>query len=122
SSRRRHTRFSRDWSSDVCSSDLEAGLVDVGSLAVTVVHAVHQASAQALELTFLQGVTDDNVGFGMVAIQRAAITHLVNDAGVQTLDTNGAEVEAVANQRYSFVRVVHRARTDHALGNDVFAA
>src|SRR5690606_41186473 len=24
-SRRRHTRFSRDWSSDVCSSDLEEG-------------------------------------------------------------------------------------------------
>src|SRR5690606_40934664 len=26
SSRRRHTRFSRDWSSDVCSSDLAAAL------------------------------------------------------------------------------------------------
>src|SRR5690606_40933146 len=26
SSRRRHTRFSRDWSSDVCSSDLGFGL------------------------------------------------------------------------------------------------
>src|SRR5690606_39804590 len=25
SSRRRHTRFSRDWSSDVCSSDLASG-------------------------------------------------------------------------------------------------
>src|SRR5690606_40974351 len=25
SSRRRHTRFSRDWSSDVCSSDLGGG-------------------------------------------------------------------------------------------------
>src|SRR5690606_39716555 len=25
SSRRRHTRFSRDWSSDVCSSDLQIG-------------------------------------------------------------------------------------------------
>src|SRR5215208_1910689 len=25
SSRRRHTRWPRDWSSDVCSSDLEAG-------------------------------------------------------------------------------------------------
>src|SRR5690606_41016793 len=25
SSRRRHTRFSRDWSSDVCSSDLSIG-------------------------------------------------------------------------------------------------
>src|SRR5690606_41071483 len=27
SSRRRHTRFSRDWSSDVCSSDLHAALL-----------------------------------------------------------------------------------------------
>src|SRR5690606_40482638 len=26
SSRRRHTRFSRDWSSDVCSSDLTTGI------------------------------------------------------------------------------------------------
>src|SRR5690606_29621607 len=26
SSRRRHTSFSRDWSSDVCSSDLKAGI------------------------------------------------------------------------------------------------
>src|SRR5690606_39628730 len=31
SSRRRHTRFSRDWSSDVCSSDL-AGKVGIGEL------------------------------------------------------------------------------------------
>src|SRR5690606_40768912 len=28
SSRRRHTRFSRDWSSDVCSSDLERRSLD----------------------------------------------------------------------------------------------
>src|SRR5690606_39551031 len=28
SSRRRHTRFSRDWSSDVCSSDLVLDIVD----------------------------------------------------------------------------------------------
>src|SRR5690606_41026390 len=30
-SRRRHTRFSRDWSSDVCSSDLRGGLVEVAA-------------------------------------------------------------------------------------------
>src|SRR5690606_39481598 len=30
SSRRRHTRFSRDWSSDVCSSDLENDLFNLG--------------------------------------------------------------------------------------------
>src|SRR5690606_39443110 len=29
SSRRRHTRFSRDWSSDVCSSDLVVGVADI---------------------------------------------------------------------------------------------
>src|SRR5690606_40122265 len=30
SSRRRHTRFSRDWSSDVCSSDLRGAMEVVG--------------------------------------------------------------------------------------------
>src|SRR5260370_7783444 len=30
SSRRRHTRFKCDWSSDVCSSDLEEGTVSSG--------------------------------------------------------------------------------------------
>src|SRR5690606_40386162 len=33
SSRRRHTRFSRDWSSDVCSSDL-SGKIASGELQV----------------------------------------------------------------------------------------
>src|SRR5690606_41066869 len=33
SSRRRHTRFSRDWSSDVCSSDLALNLTGEPSLA-----------------------------------------------------------------------------------------
>src|SRR5256886_12551875 len=33
SSRRRHTRFDCDWSSDVCSSDLVERWVSVGSLA-----------------------------------------------------------------------------------------
>src|SRR5690606_40184447 len=37
SSRRRHTRFSRDWSSDVCSSDLkEGGKILCGGKRVTV--------------------------------------------------------------------------------------
>src|SRR3712207_9299416 len=30
SSRRRHTRYWRDWSSDVCSSDLDAAEVEAG--------------------------------------------------------------------------------------------
>src|SRR5690606_41010027 len=56
SSRRRHTRFSRDWSSDVCSSDLAcfmakpaAGPVgeglghEAGLLAMSMGHALDQA-------------------------------------------------------------------------------
>src|SRR2546421_5701628 len=35
SSRRRHTRSDRDWSSDVCSSDLPAFRLDDSRLAVT---------------------------------------------------------------------------------------
>src|SRR5207253_5805901 len=35
SSRRRHTRWPRDWSSDVCSSDLPAGPVTDGRVALT---------------------------------------------------------------------------------------
>src|SRR5690606_39748760 len=41
SSRRRHTRFSRDWSSDVCSSDLE------GRRAVAVTAVEHPAVLDA---------------------------------------------------------------------------
>src|SRR5690606_39527890 len=43
SSRRRHTRFSRDWSSDVCSSDLDHQHVKVGAL----VHLDASASVDA---------------------------------------------------------------------------
>src|SRR5436309_15978069 len=56
SSRRRHTRFSRDWSSDVCSSDLDR---EVGSLldvlpedAVTIVMSDHGATPMMGGLCF----------------------------------------------------------------------
>src|SRR5690606_40621541 len=47
SSRRRHTRFSRDWSSDVCSSDLAARRV-VKRARVNMQHA--QALVGAMDL------------------------------------------------------------------------
>src|SRR5690606_40637752 len=60
SSRRRHTRFSRDWSSDVCSSDL----VDEADLAEQLVHpcpllrqkaGVLLVGAPVLEVDLLMG-------------------------------------------------------------------
>src|SRR5690606_40126638 len=48
-SRRRHTRFSRDWSSDVCSSDL------IGGGAAGYTAAIYAARAM-LEPTLIQGI------------------------------------------------------------------
>src|SRR6266496_326471 len=52
SSRRRHTRSLRDWSSDVCSSDLEhaAGARDFGvDRGIGVVRAVAEVTGQRVE-------------------------------------------------------------------------
>src|SRR5690606_3838757 len=50
SSRRRHTRFSRDWSSDVCSSDLAAVVAPLVAVLADSERAapVRQATARAL--------------------------------------------------------------------------
>src|SRR5690606_39335121 len=47
SSRRRHTRFSRDWSSDVCSSDLRATPDNAGDYHYRRLVAMRAASALA---------------------------------------------------------------------------
>src|SRR5699024_1443957 len=55
SSRRRHTRSKRDWSSDVCSSDLtESGFLDVLETA--------SASAQSVERLLLVDDRADEYG------------------------------------------------------------
>src|SRR2546427_4241941 len=56
SSRRRHTRFDCDWSSDVCSSDLGGE-----------VHAVRVDLAQKAELTRAEGLHVGRVCLGDVA-------------------------------------------------------
>src|SRR5690606_15715251 len=49
SSRRRHTRFSRDWSSDVCSSDLrKARLQDIAHATVAAFEALGRDAAANL--------------------------------------------------------------------------
>src|SRR5690606_41056248 len=42
SSRRRHTRFSRDWSSDVCSFDLRTAVVQAGVVLETLQYPLEQ--------------------------------------------------------------------------------
>src|SRR5690606_40303188 len=86
SSRRRHTRFSRDWSSDVCSSDLVlldeggrvSGLVDPSVLSQVPPHArpTTPLSAVASVLPAESVVTEllgaDGVGAAAREIGRAS--------------------------------------------------
>src|SRR5690606_25270811 len=54
SSRRRHTRFSRDWSSDVCSSDLRGrAAAEIG--AVAEVRAAAEIAAECGQRIVLRG-------------------------------------------------------------------
>src|SRR5690606_40731801 len=48
----RHTRFSRDWSSDVCSSDLGDEVELFGGCHEHEVHVVRQVAAHGGELKF----------------------------------------------------------------------
>src|SRR5690606_40381450 len=57
SSRRRHTRFSRDWSSDVCSSDL-VYLAQLHADAVRSLVAAEDLAAGALIVIVLRAEAD----------------------------------------------------------------
>src|SRR5690606_39800437 len=71
SSRRRHTRFSRDWSSDVCSSDLMDPRVEnlIGSLRDT--GFIIREPNRSGSLTF---TAQDPDGIGSVKIPGAEMT------------------------------------------------
>src|SRR5690606_2813621 len=74
SSRRRHTRFSRDWSSDVCSSDLFVSWGAIG--ARTTESQVHRELASGLScpVGFKNG-TDGNVKIAIDAVLAASHPH-----------------------------------------------
>src|SRR5690606_39528304 len=84
--RRRHTRFSRDWSSDVCSSDL-LNIVPTSTGA---------AKAIGLVLPELAGKLD---GFAMrVPVPTGSVTDLTVTAGRQTsVDEVNAAMKAAAD-------------------------
>src|SRR2546422_8587305 len=69
SSRRRHTRCSRDWSSDVCSSDL----VDIGYKSEGLIPKYEFMEPDALKLgdeieVLLEQIEDE---YGMVVLSRS---------------------------------------------------
>src|SRR2546429_3456855 len=78
SSRRRHTRCSRDWSSDVCSSDL-------AEFAVT--HLQAQRADGVVDDLFLVGAEEDEVA----VLCARALEDLGNGRVMQVLDDRSEE-------------------------------
>src|SRR3989440_7342622 len=65
SSRRRHTRSDRDWSSDVCSSDLARAAEGMGALRRAA------AAGTPFDLAILDAQMPDQDGFELAALVRA---------------------------------------------------
>src|SRR5690606_40865597 len=75
-SRRRHTRFSRDWSSDVCSSDLKLRLLNGAHSYLA------YAGSLAGHATIAEAVADPALAVGVRALQAEAVTTLDAPDGV----------------------------------------
>src|SRR5690606_41130114 len=93
SSRRRHTRFSRDWSSDVCSSDLD----DFNRLTV---------SDSALALRLFLTASAQQCGFGKTfgthtlegGGRNIAVEIGAQDTHVDDIDTQRSEERRVGKE------------------------
>src|SRR5207253_6640569 len=69
SSRRRHTRWPRDWSSDVCSSDLMVAIIAMAALSIDIItlylareeaqRSADQAALAAARVISISGLTGD---------------------------------------------------------------
>src|SRR5690606_40072879 len=69
SSRRRHTRFSRDWSSDVCSSDLRAQ----ARTGVDATHNIKLGDGGIREIEFIVQLTQLIRGGRMPSLQKRGL-------------------------------------------------
>src|SRR5690606_10185932 len=75
SSRRRHTRFSRDWSSDVCSSDL------LGGYAETLLEEISPLQVRAPEHALSPGIA-----MALVIDKSGSMNEQVGGDGLSKLD------------------------------------
>src|SRR5690606_39363285 len=85
SSRRRHTRFSRDWSSDVCSSDLLFGIWPQQQRPIQDLARHVKTIALAPEISLCISTVKPSFGAGAVSDQPSAGSTLQKMARVRGL-------------------------------------
>src|SRR5690606_40025251 len=103
-SRRRHTRFSRDWSSDVCSSDLQHRMNKKGRLiAVT-------APSGSGKTTIVKHIleTFPETAFSVSATTREKRSHEVHGKDYYYLSLERSEERRVGKEDTSWVSRLQR--------------
>src|SRR5215510_10411711 len=103
SSRRRHTRWPRDWSSDVCSSDLDADLSLIKGKQVTIIGYGSQGHAHAQNLNdsgvkVTVGLRKGGASWGKVekaGLKVAEVADAVRDADVVMILLPDEQIGAV---------------------------
>src|SRR5699024_12214867 len=81
SSRRRHTRSKRDWSSDVCSSDLDGQKNSSNTIHIDIIQSMEQvmdAIDSFAGATLLQGKTYNTAKTYMSAVFRPLAQGIIN--------------------------------------------
>src|SRR5690606_40585509 len=82
---RRHTRFSRDWSSDVCSSDLGESGGDVRNVASPDIYT-EDFSAAVDYVGLLPSVDRDRIGaIGICGLSGMALTAATSDTRIKAV-------------------------------------
>src|SRR6266508_5292463 len=88
--RRRHTRWPRDWSSDVCSSDLVVAGRDVGEDEVAVVVGAARADLDELDRISGQDQLEEEAGIGQRTGAAVAVVALLEDLDRANLQVGAA--------------------------------
>src|SRR5690606_39467722 len=105
SSRRRHTSFSRDWSSDVCSSDLGQSTFMVEM--VETAQILNRATSRSLVI--LDELGRGTATYDGLAIAWACVEHIAQSLSCRTLFARSEERRG--GERCVAARALHRGAT-----------